>query len=418
MMAAARRQAKSEVLPVEQLSARVRNLSPSRTIAMNQRARKLREAGVDVIDLSVGEPDFPTPEAVREAAKRAIDEGNNFYTPVAGYNDLREAVSRKLKRENGLDYPASRAMVSNGAKHCIANALLALVDPGDEVLIPAPHWVSYGELVKLAGGIPISLPTLASEGYKLQAADLEAAMGPRTKALILCTPSNPTGAVYSGSEIAGLAAVLERRPRAWVVSDEVYEHIDYVGAHASPASIPSLAERTVLINGVSKAYAMTGWRIGYLAGPDALVKACIDLQGQMTTNASSIAQRAAFAALESGTTLIGGMLEAFRRRRELVVAGVRKLPGLDLVVPEGAFYVFPDVSSYFGRKPEGSRMADGKAVQGSDDFAEFLLDEARVAVVPGSAFGDDRCVRISFASADERLVAALERLGEALQKLG
>jgi aspartate aminotransferase len=309
-------------------------------------------------------------------------------------------------------------MVSNGAKHCIANALLALVDPGDEVLIPAPHWVSYGELVKLAGGIPVSLPTLASEAYKLKAADLEAAAGSRTKALILCSPSNPTGAVYSGSELAALASVLEGHPRIWIISDEVYEHIDYVGAHASIASIPSLAERTVLINGVSKAYAMTGWRIGYLAGPEALVKACIDLQSQMTTNASSIAQRAAFAALESGTSLIGGMLQAFRRRRELVVDGVRKLPGLDLVVPEGAFYIFPDVSSHFGRKPEGSRMADGKAISGSDDFAEFLLDEARVAVVPGSAFGDDRCVRISFASADERLAAAIERLGEALQKLG
>jgi aspartate aminotransferase len=391
---------------VEQLSARVRGLSPSRTIAMNQRARKLREAGIDVIDLTVGEPDFPTPEPVREAAKRAIDEGNNRYTPVAGYGDLREAVSRKLKRENGLDYPPSRVMVSNGAKHCIANALLALVDPGDEVLIPAPHWVSYGELVKLAGGLPVSLPTLASEGYKLSAAALEAAMGPRTKALILCSPSNPTGAVYSRPELEALASVLERHPRAWAISDEIYEHINYVGSHASVASIPSLADRTVLVNGVSKAYAMTGWRIGYLAGPEALVKACIDLQGQMTTNASSIAQRAAFAALESGTSLIGGMQAAFRRRRALVVEGARALPGLALVEPEGAFYVFPDVSSCFG----GS-------VRGSDDLADFLLDEARVAVVPGSAFGDDRCVRISFASADERLTAALSRMDSALRSL-
>ena len=396
---------------MEPLSARVRNLSPSTTIAMNQRARKLREAGVDVIDLTVGEPDFHTPEVVREAAKRAIDEGNNFYTPVAGYNDLREAVSRKLKRENGLDYTASCVMVSNGAKHCIANALLALVDPGDEVLIPAPHWVSYAELVKLAGGVPISLPTLASEGYKLRAADLDAATGPRTKALILCSPSNPTGAVYSAGELAALAAVLERHPRVWAVSDEVYEHINYVGAHASVASIASMRDRTVLVNGVSKAYAMTGWRIGYLAGPEALVKACIDLQGQMTTNASSIAQRAAFAAIESGTTLIGGMLSAFRRRRELVVGGVRKLPGLSLVEPEGAFYVFPDVSSHFGS------MAGDRPINGSGDFAEFLLNEARVAVVPGSAFGDDRCLRISFASADERLVAAIGRTDAAIRSL-
>jgi aspartate aminotransferase len=402
-----------EVLPVEQLSARVRSLSPSRTIAMNQRARGLRESGVDVIDLTVGEPDFPTPERVREAAKRAIDEGNNFYTPVAGYNDLREAVSRKLERENGLRYPSSRVMVSGGAKHCIANALLALVDPGDEVVIPAPHWVSYSELVKLAGGLPVSLPTKASEGYKLDPEALEAAMSPRTKALILCSPSNPTGAVYSRAELEGLAAVLDRRPRAWVLSDEVYEHIDYTGrAHASPAAIPAIADRTVLVNGVSKSYAMTGWRIGYLAGPEALVKACVDLQGQMTTNASSIAQRAAFAALESGTALIGGMLAAFRRRRDMVVKAALSLPGLSLIEPEGAFYIFPDVSAHFGK------AWGGKAIGGSDDFAEFLLEEARVAVVPGSAFGDDASIRVSFASADERLAEAFERMGSALAKLG
>jgi aspartate aminotransferase len=379
---------------------------------MNQRARGLRESGVDVIDLTVGEPDFPTPAPVREAAKRAIDEGNNLYTPVAGYNDLREAVSAKLARENGLSYPASRVMVSGGAKHCIANALLALIDPGDEVVIPAPHWVSYSELVKLAGGVPVSLSTRASEGYKLKPEALEAATSGRTKALILCSPSNPTGAVYSARELSGLAAALERRPRAWVLSDEVYEHIDYTGSpHASPAAIPAIADRTVLVNGVSKSYAMTGWRIGYLAGPEALVKACISLQGQMTTNASSIAQRAALAALESGTTLIGGMLEAFRRRRDLVVAGARALPGFGLIEPEGAFYIFPDVSAHFGR------VWGGRAIGGSDDFSEFLLEEARVAVVPGSAFGDDSSIRISFASSDERLADALERIGAALRRL-
>ena len=396
---------------MQYLSSRVRGLSPSRTIAMNQRARKLREAGVDVIDLTVGEPDFPTPEPVREAAKRAIDEGHNFYTPVAGYNDLREAVSRKLARENGLDYAASRVMVSGGAKHCIANSLLALVDPGDEVVVPAPHWVSYTELAKLAGGVPVSVPTLASEGYKLSPEALETALTRRTKVLILCSPSNPTGAVYSASELAALGSILERYPRVWVISDEVYEHISYVGPHASVASIPALAERTVLVNGVSKAYAMTGWRIGYLAGPEALVTACIDLQGQMTTNASSIAQRAAFAALESGTSLIGGMLEAFRRRRAFVTAGVSALPGFGLVEPHGAFYVFPDVSSHFGSR------GGGRAIAGSDDFAEFLLDEARVAVVPGSAFGDDRCVRISFAASDAKLESALGRMDEALRSL-
>jgi len=397
---------------MSELSARVGSLAPSRTIAMNLRARTLRESGVDVVDLTVGEPDFPTPAPVREAAKRAIDEGHSRYTPVPGYQDLREAVSRKLARENGLEYPASRVMVSTGAKQCIANALLALVDPGDEVIVPAPHWVSYCELVKLAGGRPRSIPTRPEEGYKLRPEALEAAIGPSTKALILCSPSNPTGTVYSRAELAALAAVLERHPRAWVLSDEVYEHIDYtLSPHASPASIESIRDRTVLVNGVSKAYAMTGWRIGYLAGPEALVKACVDLQGQMTTNASSIAQRAALAALDSGTTLIGGMLEAFRRRRGLVVAGLGALPGVSLVPPEGAFYVFPDLSSFYGRS------AAGRSVGGSDDLAEYLLDAGRVAVVPGSAFGDDRCVRVSFASDDERLRTALDRIGGALAQL-
>lgn len=399
---------------VEQLSSRVRNLSPSRTVAMNQRARKLRESGIDVIDLTVGEPDFPTPEPIRAAAKAAIDQGHNFYTPVAGYNDLREAVARKFARENGLSYPASSVMVSAGAKHCVANSLLALVDPGDEVIVPAPHWVSYCELVKLANGLPVSLPTLASENYKLKPDCLAAAITERTKAIIICSPSNPSGAVYSVEELEALAAILAAHPRVWVISDEVYEHIDYTGRpHASPANVSSLAERTVVINGVSKAYAMTGWRIGYLAGPDYFVKACIDLQGQMTTNASSIAQRASLAALESGTTLIGGMQEAFRRRRDLVLSRARAIPGLGLAAdPEGAFYIFPDVTAYFGKSAAGA-----KPISGSDDFCEYLLEAARVALVPGSAFGDDRCLRLSFASADERLVAALDRIGEAVAKL-
>jgi aspartate aminotransferase len=397
---------------MSELSARALSIAPSRTIAMNQRARELRESGVDVIDLTVGEPDFPTPEPVREAAKRAIDEGHNRYTPVAGYPDLREAVSRKLLRENGLDYPPGRVMVSCGAKHCIANALLALVDPGDEVLIPAPHWVSYSELARLAGGVPVSVATSAAEGWKLRPEALEAAIGPRAKVLVLCSPCNPTGAVYSAPELAALAAVLERHPRAWVLSDEVYEHIDYTGRpHASPASIRALEGRVALVNGVSKAYAMTGWRIGYLAGPAGLIKACVGLQGQMTTNASSIAQRAALAALDSGTTLIGGMLEAFRRRRGIAVAALRAVPGLGVDEPEGAFYLFPDMASYYGRR------AENRVIAGSDDMAEYLLEAARAAVVPGSAFGGDFSVRISFATDDGALRAGLERIGEALAQL-
>jgi len=400
---------------MSELSARAGAIKPSRTIAMNQRARELRESGVDVIDLTVGEPDFPTPLPVREAAKRAIDEGHSRYTPVAGYRELREAISRKLARENGLDYEASCVMASCGAKHCLANAILALVDPGDEVLIPAPHWVSYSELVKLAGGEPVSIATRAREGYKLSPAALAATAGPRTKLLILCTPSNPTGAVYSASELKALADAMAPFPRMWMLSDEVYEHIDYTGSpHASPASIASIRGRTVVVNGVSKAYAMTGWRIGYLAGPDYLVKACIDLQGQMTTNATAVAQRAAIAALDSGTALIEGMLEAFRARRELVVSGLGSMGGVSVLPPEGAFYAFPDMSGFFGKAAEGG----AGPIRGSDELAEYLLETARVAVVPGSAFGDDSSVRISFATDDERLREALGRVRSALALLG
>jgi aspartate aminotransferase len=378
---------------------------------MNQRARSLRESGVDVVDLTVGEPDFPTPELVREAAKRAIDAGFTRYTPVAGYTELREAVSRKLLRENGLSYPADRVIVSNGAKHCIANALLALVDPGDEVIVPAPYWVSYVELVKLAGGRPVVLATRAAEAYKLDPGRLEAAMGPRTKALILCSPSNPAGLVYSRGELAAFAAVLERHPRVWVLSDEVYEHINYGAGHASIASFPAVADRVALVNGVSKAYAMTGWRIGYLAGAAPLIKACTDLQGQMTTNASSIAQRAALAALDSGTAEVEPMRAAFLLRRDLVAGALAAMPGLSFVLPQGAFYFFPDISSFYG-KSLGERK-----VASSEDMAGLLLEEGRVATVPGSAFGDDACLRLSFASSEERLAEGLRRIGGTLARL-
>lgn len=408
---------------MSELSARVGAIEPSRTIAMNQRARELRESGVDVVDLSVGEPDFPTPLPVREAAKRAVDEGHSRYTPVAGYRELREAVSRKLCRENGLDYEASCVMASCGAKHCLANAILALVDPGDEVIIPSPRWVSYAELVRLAGGVPIPVETKSEEGYKLSPAALEAAAGPRTKLLILCTPSNPTGAVYSAFELTALAEAMARYPRIWMLSDEVYEHIDYTGRpHASPASIAAIRERTVIVNGVSKAYAMTGWRIGYLAGPENLVKACIDLQGQMTTNATAVAQRAAIAALDSGTALIGGMIEAFLARRELVVSGLGAIEGVRVLPPEGAFYVFPDMSRFYGMAAKagaarGGGIGSGKPIRGSDDLADYLLEAARVAVVPGSAFGDDRCIRVSFATGEDRLREGIERIGAALEGL-
>lgn len=395
----------------EYLSVRARSVGPSRTIAMNQRARELKAAGRDVIDLTVGEPDFPTPEPIREAAERAIEEGYTRYTPVAGYPELREAVARKFLRENRLSFPAANVMVSSGAKQCLANVLLALVDPGDEVLIPAPYWVSYAELARLAGGRPVVIPTLAREGYKLDPERLEAAIGERSKALILCSPSNPTGSVYSAEELLRLAEVLERHPRIWVVSDEVYEHITYVGAHASPAAIPSIAERVAVVNGVSKAYAMTGWRIGYVAAARPLIEACSVIQGQMTTNACSVAQRAALAALDSDPAIVESMRARFEKRRGLALAAAERIPGLALVKPEGAFYLFPDLSAFFGREADGSR------IEGSDALSAFLLEKAGVATVPGSAFGDEACIRLSFATDEATMAEAMRRIEGALASL-
>jgi len=390
-----------------ELSARVRALAPSRTIAMNRLAQDLIAQGQDIVDLTVGEPDFDTPEPIREAAKAAIDSGYTRYTAVSGYEELRAAVSRKLRRENGLDYSPESVLVSSGAKHSLTNAIFALVDPGDEVLVPVPYWVSYAEEVRLAGGRVVALPTARERGYKLEPERLEAAITPLTKALVLCSPCNPSGAVYSASELLALAEVLERHPRVWVVSDEVYEHIEYGAGHASPASIPSLAGRCALVNGVSKAYAMTGWRIGYLAGPLELVKACAKLQGQMTSNASSIAQRAAIAALDSDPAIVASMVAEFRRRRDLSVEALSRIGGLSLLSPEGAFYLFPQVSALpvWKAAPEGER---------SDAVSKYLLEKARVATVPGSAFGDDSSIRLSFASSEGRLREAYARIASLL----
>lgn len=395
------------------LSERTRTLEPSRTIAMNQRARDLAASGLDIADLTVGEPDFHPPENVRAAAARAIAEGADRYTPVAGYPELREAVSRKLLRENGLSYPASQVMVSCGAKSCLSNAVQALVGPGDEAIIPVPAWSTYAEIVKLAGGVPVLLPTTAAEGYKLRPERLEAALTPRTRLLILCTPSNPTGAVFTRPELEALAAVLERFPETWVLSDEVYERIRYVPEVPSPAAIPSLAGRCVTVNGLSKSHAMTGWRIGFLAGPRPLVDACIALQGQTTTCASSISQKASLAALETEPAVIDAFVAAFARRRERAAAVLRSIPGVSLVDPDGAFYLFPDLSAYLGL------LWKGRKISSSDDLALFLLEEARAAFVPGSAFGPDAggCVRISFAASDERIDAALGRTKATLEGL-
>lgn len=394
------------------LSSRAVGIEPSRTIAMNQRARELTAAGRDIIDLTVGEPDFHPPAHVREAATRAIAEGADRYSPVAGEVALREAVSRKLLRDSGLSYPVGRILVSCGAKSALFNAVLALAGPGNDVLIPTPAWLSYAEMAKLAGACPVFLPTTASDGYKLRPDALAAAITPRTRVLILCTPSNPTGAVYNRAELEALASVLARFPDIWIISDEVYERIRYVPDVPSPASIPSIADRVIVVGGLSKSHAMTGWRLGYLAGPKAVVDACVAIQGQTTTCASSITQRAAIAALDGDQSPVAAMAAAFRVRRDRAYARLSAVPGLRVGAPDGAFYLFPDVSTLFGSDWRGIR------IEGSDDFCLYLLEEAGVALVPGSAFGEDACARMSFAASDAAINLALDRIEAAIAALG
>ena len=393
------------------LSLRARSITPSRTIAMNRLAQDMISRGEPVIDLTVGEPDFDTPRPVRAAAEESIEAGYTRYTAVPGYAELREAICRKLRRDNGLEYSPEQILVSNGAKHSLCTALLSLVDPGDEVIIPAPYWVSYSEQTRLAGGLPVIISTDADKGYKISASQLEAAISPRTKALVICSPSNPSGAVYSHAELAALARVLADHRRVWIISDEVYERIEYGAGHSSPAAFPELTGRVALVNGVSKAFAMTGWRIGYLAGPAALVGAAVRLQSQMTGNASSVSQRAALAALEScedgGPDPVAPMVAEFRKRRDFMYGALRSLRGLSLCIPEGAFYLFPDVRAL----PEWQSAPEGKR---SDAISRLFLEKARVATVPGSAFGDDRSVRFSFASSPANLAEASARLEKLL----
>ncbi len=380
-------------------------------MAMTQKARDLKAQGVDVISLSVGEPDFFTPDHVKDAAKEAIDKNFSFYTPVEGYMDLREAIAKKLREENQLSYTAQQIIVSNGAKHSLSNAFLALIDPGDEVIIPAPYWVSYAELVKLSEGVNVIIDTNLDTNFKITPQQLEAAITPKTKALVLCSPCNPTGSVYSAEELKGLADVLAKYPRIFVISDEIYEYINFVGKHASIAENANIFDRCVIINGVSKAAAMTGWRIGYMAAPLWLTKACAKLQGQQTSNASSIAQRASMVALTGNNPFTQGMVEAFRRRRNLLVKGLSEIPGIKCNLPDGAFYVFPDVTAFYGK-------TDGEYTINDDmDMALYLLAKAYVACVPGGAFGDPRCIRLSYATSDENLVTAINNIKKALAAL-
>lgn len=394
-----------------QISDRIKKMAASQTLAMSQKSSELRAAGIDIINLSVGEPDFNTPEHIKEAAKKAIDENHTHYPPVPGYMDLRQAIADKLTRENGLGYTADRIVVSAGAKHSLSNVLLSVINPGDEVIIPTPAWVSYVEMVKLAGGENVLVPATIEQDFKITPAQLEAAITPRTRMVMLCSPSNPSGSVYSREELQGLVDVLVKHPEVMVLSDEIYEHINYTGSFTSMGSFPEIADRVIIVNGVSKAYAMTGWRIGFMAGPLAVAKAVTKLQGQTTSGISTIAQRAALAAYAGPQKCVDEMREAFERRRDLVVRLASEIPGLKVNRPDGAFYLFPEVSAYLGRR-YGDRV-----IETDNDLCMYLLEEGHVATVSGSAFCLPGYIRLSYAAADEALVEAFGRIKEALAKL-
>ena len=396
---------------MNQLSDRLNRLSPSETLAMSQKSNELKAQGIDVINLSVGEPDFNTPDHIKEAAKKAIDENYSRYSPVAGYPALRNAIVAKLKNENNLEYTANQISCSNGAKQCVCNVVMCLVGAGDEVIVPAPYWVSYTEMVKLADGTPVIVRAGIEQDFKITPAQLEAAITPKTKALILCSPSNPTGSVYTKEELKGLADVLACHPQVYVIADEIYEHINYVGRHESIAQFPEVKDRVVIINGVSKAYAMTGWRIGFAAGPEWLIKACNKLQGQYTSGPCSVSQKAAEAAYTGPQDEVETMRQAFERRRDLIVRLAKEVPGFEVNVPQGAFYLFPKCNAYFGKS------AGDHKIENAADLAMYLLEVAHVACVGGGAFGAPECIRMSYATSDENIVEAMRRIKEALAAL-
>lgn len=396
---------------MEQVSALIASLSESETLAMSQKSNELKAQGVDVINLSVGEPDFETPKHIKEAAKKAIDANFSFYTPVPGYMSLREAICRKLKTENGLDYKPSQIICSNGAKQAVCNTVLAVVNPEDEVIIPAPCWVSYIEMVKLAHGTPVVVEATIDQNFKITAEQLEGAITPKTKAIILCSPSNPTGSVYSKQELKALADVLAKYPNIIIIADEIYEHINYIGRHESIAQFEAVRDRTVIINGVSKAYAMTGWRLGWMAAPKWIIDACNKLQGQYTSGCSSIAQKAAEAAYQGDNSCVEEMRVAFERRRDLIVKLASEIEGFKVNKPDGAFYLFPDCSYYFGKS------YNGRVINTSADLAMFLLEEGHVACVGGLAFNSPNCIRFSYATSDDTIKEAMKRVKETLAKL-
>lgn len=393
------------------ISERIQALSQSQTLAMSQKSGELKAQGIDVINLSVGEPDFPTPSHTKEAAKKAIDDNFSFYTPVPGYMSLRKTIAQKLKNENGLNFAPEQIVVSGGAKQALCNVILSTINPGDEVIIPTPAWVSYVEMVKLAEGKNVLVPADISQDFKITPAQLEAAITPKTRMVLICSPSNPTGSVYSKEELQGLVDVIARHPDIIVLADEIYEHINFTGSFTSLGSFPEIADRVVIINGVSKAYAMTGWRIGYCAAPLAIAKACSKLQGQYTSCPSSIAQKAAEAAYGGSQECVEEMRKAFERRRDLVVKLAKEIPGINVNVPQGAFYLFPEVSSYFGKK-YGDRTINDSA-----DLAMYLLEVGHVATVDGAAFCLPGYIRLSYATSDENIVEALKRIKDALALL-
>lgn len=393
------------------LSARLTALSPSETFAMAQKSNELKAQGIDVINMSVGEPDFNTPEHIKQAAKKAIDDNFSFYSPVAGFPDLKQAICNKLQKENGLTYSPAQIVVSGGAKQSICNVILSIVDKGDEVVIPAPYWVSYPEMVKLAEGTPVFIYAGIGHDFKITPQQLEEAITPKTKALILCSPSNPTGSVYTHDELKALAAVVEKHPDLFVVADEIYEHINYIGQHQSIAQFDTIRDRVVVVNGVSKGYAMTGWRIGWIAAPQWIASACSMLQGQYTSGPSSISQKASVAAYTGDQSCVAEMRAAFERRRNLIVRLLNEIPGLQVNNPMGAFYIFPECSSYLGKSYHGRKIGT------ATDLAMYLLEEGHVACVGGDAFGAPGCIRLSYATSDENIEKAIARIKDALAKL-
>lgn len=394
-----------------QLSDRLNRLAPSATLAMSQKSGEMKAQGIDVINMSVGEPDFNTPDHIKEAAKKAIDENYSRYSPVPGYMELRKAIVNKLKNENGLEYSVNEILVSNGAKQSVCNTVMALVNDGEEVIIPAPYWVSYPQMVKLAGGTPVIVEAGFEQNFKMTQEQLEAAITPKTRMIILCSPSNPTGSVYSAEELKGLAEVVKKHDNLYVLADEIYEHINYIGKHHSIAHVDGMRERTIIVNGVSKAYAMTGWRIGFIAAPEWIVKGCNKLQGQYTSGPCSVSQKAAEAAYTTSQECVETMRKAFERRRDLIVELASQIPGLEVNKPEGAFYLFPKCSSFFGKS------YNGKTINNSTDLAMFLLEVGHVATVGGDAFGDPYCFRMSYATSDDNIREAMKRIKDTLALL-